>query len=366
MLDIDVVACRARQQKLLDVMHQHQVDLVVVTMIEHVQYLAGPRFGWMFHPSAALAADGRMTLVAPERQMPEVHAADEVVGYAAQWHSTLRNDQRQESTQVLQDLLDLSDVRRLGYEFSCFPSYFAWEGLRFDIEPYLWKLRRRKDPDELARIRMAIRGTERMYQKAREMIRPGLNEIELFNELQSAAVREFREPLTGTGNDYQCGARGGPPRDRLTQAGELYILDLGPAYRGYFADNARTVAVTSPTDIQYEAFQYCEQVLHHVQQVVRPGKSARELFQEAQEILDASPIGIFNHHLGHGIGLFPHESPHLNPNWDDTFEVGDVFTAEPGLYDPQLQAGIRIEDGFVVTESGVEKLSHSPLELKIK
>ena len=55
-------------------------------------------------------------------------------------------------------------------------------------------------------------------------------------ELQAAAVEECGEMLTGTGNDYACGARGGPPRGgRKAQAGELYILDLGPAYRGYFA-----------------------------------------------------------------------------------------------------------------------------------
>jgi Xaa-Pro dipeptidase len=73
--------------------------------------------------------------------------------------------------------------------------------------------------------------------------------------------------------------------------------------------------------------------------------------------------GSFSHHLGHGIGLFPHEGPHLNPNWDDTFEVGDVFTAEPGLYTPELRAGIRLEQDYLVTENGVELLSDFPLEL---
>jgi len=50
----------------------------------------------------------------------------------------------------------------------------------------------------------------------------------------------------------------------------------------------------------------------------------------------AKPDAVFDHHLGHGIGLFPHEGPHLNPNtnWDDVFEVGNVFTAEPGPYAP--------------------------------
>ena len=89
-----------------------------------------------------------------------------------------------------------------------------------------------------------------MYQAAREMVRPGVNELDVYSQLQAVAVREFGEPLTGTGNDYQCASRGGPPRDRAAQAGELYILDLGPAFRGYFADNARTIAVSEPTDDQ--------------------------------------------------------------------------------------------------------------------
>jgi Xaa-Pro aminopeptidase len=74
---------------------------------------------------------------------------------------------------------------------------------------------------------------------------------------------------------------------------------------------------------------------------------------------------VFNHHLGHGIGLFPHEAPHLNPHWDDTLEVGEVFAAEPGLYAPELKAGMRIENDYLVTATGVELLSDFPLELRL-
>ena len=103
-----------------------------------------------------------------------------------------------------------------------------------------------------------------------------------------------------------------------------------------------------------------------VESTVKPGVSCRQLFLEVQQILDASPVGVFNHHLGHGIGLAPHEGPHLNPNWDDTFAVGDVFTAEPGLYDPEkLKAGMRLENDYVVTETGVRLLTPFPLDLKL-
>ena len=158
--------------------------------------------------------------------------------------------------------------KRIGVEFSCFTSHLAaLPGERVDIEPTLYRLRRRKDPDELARIRKAIAGTEKMYALARQIIEPGITEIEVFNRLQAAAVEEFGEMLTGTGNDYQCGARGGAPRnDRKAQDGELYILDLGPAFRGYFADNSRAFAVNrKPTDEQQTAWTHVMKVFEHVE-----------------------------------------------------------------------------------------------------
>ena len=115
--------------------------------------------------------------------------------------------------------------------------------------------------------------------------------------------------------------------------------------------------MTSVSDRQQEAWQHVTGVFDLILERVRPGVSARELFQEVDERLNAVGIGKFNHHLGHGIGLFPHEAPHLNPRWDDSFEEGDVFTVEPGLYDPELQAGLRIENNYVVTADGVELLT---------
>jgi Xaa-Pro dipeptidase len=366
-LDFNAAGPRGRQQRLVAEMQRLQLDLVIVQTIEHVQWLTGARYPWTMSPAAALSADGRLTLVAPQKPSLEA-AANDVVTYEAQWHSTLRNDQRQAaSAELLKVLPGQSGLRRIGVEFSCFTGHLAaLPGERVDVEPTLYRLRRRKDADELARIRKAIAGTEKMYALAREIIEPGITEIEVFNRLQAAAVEEFGEMLTGTGNDYQCGARGGAPRNhREAQEGELYILDLGPAYRGYFADNSRAFAVNrKPTQEQQTAWSYIMRIFEHVERTVKPGKNCQELFHEAQAILNEAPVGVFNHHLGHGIGLFPHEAPHLNPHWNDTFEVGDVFTCEPGLYDEKiLRAGMRIENDYLVTETGIENLSPFPMEL---
>jgi len=72
---------------------------------------------------------------------------------------------------------------------------------------------------------------------------------------------------------------------------------------------------------------------------------------------------VFPHHLGHGIGLDAHEVPRLNPEWDDTLQVGDVIAIEPALYATELRSGIRLEQNYLITESGAERLSVFPLDL---
>ena len=367
-LELDHDLCRGRQQRLLDAMQSQRLDLVVVQRPEHIQWLTGARFPWVLEAFTLVASDGRTVLVVPDSQRPETAAADDVIDYPAQPDCTLRNDQRAAASNVLQDRLNsFSAMSRVGLEFSVATRHLDWSSTEtVDVEPDLFRLRRRKDPDELAMIRRAIAATEAMYARAREIIEPGVEELFVFNELQSVAVETCGEMLTRTGNDYQCGSPGGPPRSgRRAAAGELYILDLGPAYRGYFADNARTIAVTEPTDEQFATWEQVTQVFPIIEETVRPGVSARQLYDRVKQLLDDAPIGHFPHHLGHGIGLFPHEAPHLNPFWDDVFEVGDVFTVEPGLYADRLRGGMRIENDYLVTEDGVECLTTFPLELTV-
>lgn len=367
--EVDAPACRGRQRRLIEVMRRRGIDWVIVTRREQVQWLTGLYYPFTFEPAAAVSVAGHAIAVVPGRKLPEAPSVDELHGYEAQWHSTLRNDQRQASSAILLEALRAYPAaKQLGVEFSSFPLHLGnvLPGEKVDIEPDLFRLRRRKDADELALIRRAIAATAAMYAKAREIIRPGISELEVFNELQSTAVLSCGEMLTGTGNDYQCGARGGHPRQgRIAADGELYILDLGPAYRGYFADNCRAIAVNrKPTAAQLDTWKRIVEVLDMVKAEVKPGVSCRGLFEKAQRMLDqAKPEAVFDHHLGHGIGLFPHEAPHLNPNWNDTFEIGDVFTAEPGLYGDALKAGIRLENNYLVTDSGVELLTDFTLEL---
>jgi len=362
---LDPEACRGRQRRLLDRLAAHRLDGIVVVAPEHIEYLTGHRWDHRFSPVAAIDAAGSVLLVCPDKPV-ERSAADDVRTYEAKWRSTLRSDQREASSAVLADWLAARPAwKRVGLEYSaCPPHVSRLFADSMDIEPDLWRLRRRKDPDELAILRRSIGACGAMHATAREIIRPGITELEVFSALQTAAVDSCGEMLTGTGNDYACGVRGGPPRSRPCEPGELYILDLGPAYRGYFADTSRAIAVNrAPTDEQLAAWEHVCGALSLVEKMARPGTRCQDLYAKVQDWLATAPVGSWSSHLGHGIGLSVHEAPRLNPHWDDVLEVGDVIAVEPALYGPELSCGMRIENDYLVTETGLELLSPFPLGL---
>src|SRR3954469_19173571 len=116
-LDYNSAASRSRQQRLLAEMQSLKLDLVIVQQIEHVHWLTGARYPWTMSSAAALRGDGQLTLAAPKKPTLEA-AADEVVQYEAQWHSTLRNDQRQAaSVELLKALSGKAHIKRIGVEF---------------------------------------------------------------------------------------------------------------------------------------------------------------------------------------------------------------------------------------------------------
>ena len=361
MPELSIELCRARQSRLRDALQNLNAERAILTSPENVQWLTGFRPHHWMSATVCLEPNGECVLIAPNEE-PEKHAADRVITFEAQWLCTLRQDQMAAIAEQLPESTVPTAI-----EFSNTGPHIrhkAGEQI-VNLEPAILKLRRNKDEDELALMRKAIDCTDAMYRKAREIIEPGINELEVFNQLQAAAVETAGEPLSAQlGNDYRSNCPGGPPRDRLAQEGELIILDLGPAYRGYHADNCRTFSVGgNPTDEQLRAHSVVTSVLNEVSKVAGPGVSCSAFYQQAKEMLDAHLPDAFPHHLGHGVGLYPHEAPHLNSSWNDVFEEGDVFTVEPGVYTDELRAGIRIEENYRVTADGVEQLTSIPTDL---
>ena len=359
---LSISACRKRSKNLAGHLREAQLDAAWITNPKHIHYFSG---FWhvgrpIFSPGLLLKASGESVLVVPYEVEKGAVAADEIVTFAAQRTATLVDDQATDAFQVA--LPRLKGVRRLGGDQ--LPSLYPLKDFSVvDVSDVIRSFRRSKDPDEVGLIRDCLRGAYGVYDCIRDILEPGLTEVQLYARSQASAVEAVGEPISEYGNDFQTGSMGGPPRLRPVERGDTAPMDISVGVRGYACDLCRTFVVGgSASPSQQAAYDRVIEALEYVETTVRAGMSCRAVYEEVYAMLEGYRDWNFPHHLGHGIGLMAHEAPRLNPNWDDIFQVGDVFTVEPGLYGNELRGGFRIEDNYWVTENGVERLSDYPRE----
>lgn len=351
--------CRERQDRLRAVLDVRHLAGAIISRRDLVYYFTGFHCN-RHHASAALiGVDGKTTLVCATA--PAVSTVEEVILYEDAYFATMHSHQFETVAEKLSPAVHPGGHfgADLGGGVACITHLGGpeVEDLTSDIR----SMRQRKLSDEIDAIRAAIKVTDVMYTAAREAIQSNVDELEVFTAIRSAAVSFAGEELEHFGNDFRSNDAGGLPRRRRMREGELYILDAGPCLHGYFADNCRTFLVgCSPSPAQQEAWEIIDSLFPIIEAAVKPGIEAREVYGIAHRYLNRDGFEGLVHHLGHGIGLAPHEAPELNPHYRATFEVGDVFTMEPGLYGPALKAGIRLEENYLLKSDGVHKLTSFP------
>lgn len=146
--------------------------------------------------------------------------------------------------------------------------------------------------------------------------------------------------------------------------GDVIVFDLFPREigGGYFHDMTRTFALGYATPEVQHAY---DQVMFAYNQVISElavgEKCGRyqdltcDIFEEMGHPTirkDPTTLEGYVHGLGHGLGLQIHARPRFRPGFEDTLQVGQVITIEPGLYYPDRGYGIRIEDTIYIDDQG--------------
>ncbi|HET7472558.1 MAG TPA: Xaa-Pro peptidase family protein [Candidatus Limnocylindrales bacterium] len=237
----------------------------------------------------------------------------------------------------------------------------------------LRELRILKDPDEIELLRIAGAAADRVV----DQIAAG----PLVGRTEADVADEVRRRLASEGHDLPefaivaSGPNSASPHheasDRVIQAGEPIVLDIGGALGGYHSDTTRTLWVTGGDDGKgpTEEFRHLFGVLFAAQEAasraVRPGIPAEGIDQTARDIIDGEGYGeAFFHRTGHGIGLEGHEDPYLVAGNDEPIAAGMAFSIEPGIY-LAGRYGARIEDIVVCGEHGPIVMNTSGRELRV-
>ncbi len=235
-----------------------------------------------------------------------------------------------------------------------------------DLGTCLRSLRRQKEPDEIELLKQCMRATDAGHARAREIIKPGMSEMDVYREVQFAALKEAGRPGLVYGDFRAVNAKtpklGGLPSDHVLSEGDMFILDYSVVLEGYRSDFTNTLAVGKPSDEQDMIFRLCESALQAGEEILKAGVKAREVYAAVSKPLEDAGYGALGHHAGHGIGLAHPEPPILVPESDDVLQPGDVITLEPGLYVEGI-GGVRIENNYLITETGAEKLNNHLIAL---
>jgi len=356
-------------------MEEDHWDLFVTSDYRTIYYLTG-LLGAKDFPGLFLQyADGRSGLISNSKG---IACCDEVVQLETYSIQRSINLPSHDAALLLKKLLTRHkqiSTRRCALERAAVPGLFE-QMLRdfcpsmelIDASQTLVGLRKKKEEDEVQSIRESLRYCAVAYRAAREILAPDLTEIDVYNAMHKAVMSAAGTTISFAG-DFACGERGisegGPPTARKVRSGDLYVLDLFAAVDLYNGDTCRTLAVSLPTDTQLQGWEIVMRAVRLTESLIKPGVSARSVYLQVKEFLDSFPLSqqSFWHHLGHGLGHRGHDSPRMIPGSDDIFEEGDVFTIEPGIYTKALQGGIRLEDNYVLRQSGPEDLFDFPWEL---
>ncbi len=320
----------------------------------------GPALGWYL--------DGGLTLVLSDMESGAARAQGaEAVDYLAYTIDAPVAGFANQAT-ALQGVFSVGAGLKgaVGVELNFLPAAFlgllkdALPGATiFPLDGQFDLLRAVKTPEELARIRAALKLCDLAQAETQRLIRPGLSEIEIWGQLKASleVAAGGRLPLLA---DFVAGQRtgeiGGLPGDYVLQAGDAVIADIVPRLDGYWGDNAGTHFVGEPGAELRHVYQVVLEALRKGIAAVRPGVRCCDLDDMLRSAIRAQGYEPYPHHSGHGLGTTFHEEPRIVPYNTLALQPGMILAIEPGIYLPGL-GGVRLEDALLVTSDGCEVLT---------
>ena len=250
--------------------------------------------------------------------------------------------------------------------------------------PIMHKIRAVKDDVEIALIQKACDLTESAFRKILKTIKPGVMEYEIEADVIHEFIRNRSRgfaytPIIASGknacvlhyieNNCEC------------KEGDVILMDFGAEYANYASDMTRCVPVSGKfTPRQKDVYNAVLRVMKAAKKLLVPGTLLNEYHEEVGKLMEKELIQLglitdedvanqspelpaykkyFMHGTSHYLGLDVHDVG----SWTEPIEAGMVLTCEPGIYIPEENLGIRLENDILVTENGpVDLMANIPLE----
>ena len=250
--------------------------------------------------------------------------------------------------------------------------------------PIMHKIRAIKDALEIELIQKACALTESALRKILKTIKPGVMEYEIEADIIHEFVRNRSRgfaytPIIASG-ESACVLHY-IDNNQACKDGDVILMDFGAEYGNYASDMTRCIPVNGKfTPRQKEVYNAVLRVMKAATKMLIPGNYLHEYHLEVGLLMEKELVGLglisqedidnqkpewpaykkyFMHGTSHYLGLDVHDVG----SWTTPIEAGMIFTCEPGIYIPEENLGIRLENDVLVTENGPNDLMKNiPLE----
>jgi Xaa-Pro aminopeptidase len=244
----------------------------------------------------------------------------------------------------------------------------AWfDAFSLDATPLLNEARALKTEQEVERMRLANEIAAAAMEHVARELRPGMKESE------AAALWQGFVHGEGTGWKGKVELAlpfslvwSGPGIRTFTATGhrpvqehEPTLFEIWVCADGYWCDHTKNVCPGTLDPRYDELLDALLGVYNQALDHCRSGASLPELDRIIRTGITAAGLAEPSHPIAHGVGARAHEPPYAHQAGGGTIEEGMVLAIEPGAY-WEGGGGLRVEDNFLVTAGGVEKLSSYP------
>lgn len=253
-----------------------------------------------------------------------------------------------------------------------------------NLSPILQEMRWKKSAKEIQIMKKACEITVEGFKEAARFTKPGTYEYEVeallaYNYRKSGAQRSA---FTIIGSGPNSCILHHTKNDRLMDAGDLLVIDTGTIYEYTTTDLTRTIPVSGKfTPDQAKIYSIVLEAQKKAISIVKPGVTLAEVHKAAMDVIDDAGYGKYfitgTGHTLNGGSIYRDIAPGLRLDGmygkykmnryfaaDNPLVPGSIFTIEPGIYIPERNLGIRIEDDILVLENGCEVLTkQAPKEI---
>ena len=254
-------------------------------------------------------------------------------------------------------------------------------------QPILQRIRSIKEPQEIALIQQACDITEKGFKRILGFVKPNVMEYEIEAEFIHEFTRNRSDgfaytPIIGSG--YNACVLHYIENNQKCKTDDVILMDVGAAYANYSSDMTRCVPVSGKFSVrQKEVYNAVLRVKNAAAKMLVSGTIWADYHIEVGKLMTKELIALglitkedvknedpkwpaykkyFMHGTSHHMGLDTHDYGILT----EPIQAGMVFTVEPGIYIPEEKLGIRLEDDYVIQETGepFNLMANIPIEIE--